>query len=99
MDSDDEIMFHQMMEEEANLDDDDEENQLVLVVLLSAQAELDITPKRGGLRTQRLANKNRFRTKCHVLLFNDYFSQTPTNNDQDFRRRFRMQRKVFIGIV
>ena len=58
MDSDDDIMFLQMMEEEANIEDD-EENQLVLAVLRVAHVVLVATPKCGGSRKVETSNKNR----------------------------------------
>ena len=35
----------------------------------------------------------------HVQLYNDYFSENPTYPDKLFRRRFRMQRSLFLKIV
>ena len=46
MDSDDELMFHQMVEEETNFALDDEENQEVIRVLLAAAEGEKAEPKR-----------------------------------------------------
>ena len=44
-------------------------------------------------------NKNRERATRHMLLFNDYFTHEPANDDRDFHRHFRMQRSMFMNIV
>ena len=98
MDSDDEIMFHQMIAGDAALDDNGE-NHMVLATLLDAQAELGATSKRGGSQTCRLVIKNHQRTIGHMLLFNYYFSQNPANTALEFRRHFKMKREVFIELV
>ena len=41
----------------------------------------------------------RDRESAHFRLFNDYFSETPTYNDDMFRRRYRMSRSLFLRIV
>ena len=98
MDIDDENIFQQMMEEEANLADVDDENQMVLAVLATHE-ELDVAPNLEGSRYRRKASNDRYRTTGHMLLFNDYFSQNPTNDDRHFFRRFRKQMSVFMNIV
>ncbi|KAJ9558768.1 hypothetical protein OSB04_013382 [Centaurea solstitialis] len=44
-------------------------------------------------------NKNRGREKGHEKLVADYFSDNPVYNDGDFKRRFRMTRRLFLRIV
>lgn len=41
----------------------------------------------------------RNREAGNVRLWNDYFSETPTNSDNLFRRRFRMNKPLFMKIV
>ncbi|XP_048633801.1 uncharacterized protein LOC125608057 isoform X1 [Brassica napus] len=41
----------------------------------------------------------RFREDGHQKLWNDYFSETPTYNPELFRRRFRMNKSLFLRIV
>ncbi|XP_056842126.1 uncharacterized protein LOC130495088 [Raphanus sativus] len=41
----------------------------------------------------------RHREEGHILLWNDYFSETPTFPENMFRRRFRMNRPLFMRIV
>ena len=100
MDSDDDIMFYQMIEEETLFDDeDDEENRLVLAVLQAAQAVVEATPKHGWPRKGKTNNKIRFWITRHMLLYDDYFTFRPANNEYDFHQRFRMQMNVFINVV
>ena len=83
MDSDGELMFHQMMEEETNFALDDEENKQVMAVTDEKEDE----SKHGGSRVGKKANKNRHRATGHMLSFSDYFPHKPANDDHDFRRR------------
>jgi hypothetical protein len=48
---------------------------------------------------QRRRVINRGREEGHTRLFNDYFSENPIYTDDQFRRRFRMRRHVFLRIV
>ncbi|XP_033131975.1 uncharacterized protein LOC103831000 [Brassica rapa] len=49
-------------------------------------------------RKQRIYME-RFREDGHQKLWNDYFSETPTYNPELFRRRFRMNKSLFLRIV
>ncbi|KAK3218800.1 hypothetical protein Dsin_012770 [Dipteronia sinensis] len=42
---------------------------------------------------------NRDQESTNRSLFNDYFTKNPRYNDQMFRRRFRMDRSLFLRIV
>ncbi|XP_021766662.1 putative nuclease HARBI1 [Chenopodium quinoa] len=55
---------------------------------LNNETELSTEPKR-----------DREREKGHVQLYNDYFANNPVYNDNQFRRRFRMQRSLFCRIM
>ncbi|KAJ9551087.1 hypothetical protein OSB04_015132 [Centaurea solstitialis] len=44
-------------------------------------------------------NKERGREEGHDKLITDYFSNNPVYNDEDFKRRFRMSRRLFLRIV
>ncbi|KAJ9554217.1 hypothetical protein OSB04_018262 [Centaurea solstitialis] len=44
-------------------------------------------------------NKERGREEGHDKLIADYFSNNPVYNDEDFKRRFRMSRRLFLRIV
>jgi hypothetical protein len=49
-------------------------------------------------RRQR-RNIERNREEGHTRLFNDYFSEAPVYTDEQFRRRYRMRKHVFLRIV
>ncbi|KAJ9552718.1 hypothetical protein OSB04_016763 [Centaurea solstitialis] len=44
-------------------------------------------------------NKERGREEGHDKLIADYFSNNPVYNDEDFKQRFRMTRRLFLRIV
>ncbi|XP_021756217.1 uncharacterized protein LOC110721390 [Chenopodium quinoa] len=50
-------------------------------------------------KTRRGGTNRRDREMGHARLFNDYFSDNPVYNTTQFRRRFRMQRPLFIRIM
>ena len=50
-------------------------------------------------KRKKRAYIERNREESHVRLWNDYFSETPTYPDNFFRRRFRMNRRLFMHIV
>jgi hypothetical protein len=52
----------------------------------------------GGSPVGRKPNKQRSRFAGNIRLFKDYFSENPTYNEGDFRRRFRMQKSLFLRI-
>src|SRR5690606_29186964 len=58
----------------------------------------------GDQDEERKKRKKRFyiernREEGHVRLWNDYFSETPTYPEIFFRRRFRMNKPLFMHIV
>jgi hypothetical protein len=56
-------------------------------------------PRHRGLVPGRAANLERNREAGHVQLCNDYFHPTEAVFKAQFRRRFRMSRKVFMNII
>jgi hypothetical protein len=54
---------------------------------------------RKGSRPGRKANIDREHEAGHLRLYQDYFSFNPTYNDKLFKRRFRMERPLFLSIV
>ncbi|KAL6587400.1 hypothetical protein OROMI_000378 [Orobanche minor] len=49
----------------------------------------------GSTMNHRVINRNR---EGHIRLYQDYFSDTPTYTETQFRRRFRMRRSLFLRI-
>ncbi|XP_055525737.1 uncharacterized protein LOC129718718 [Wyeomyia smithii] len=56
-------------------------------------------PKRSGSRPGRRPNVNRNFRFGHEKLLQDYFSETPTYDDNHFLRRFRIPRAMFLDIM
>ncbi|XP_063944669.1 uncharacterized protein LOC108212054 [Daucus carota subsp. sativus] len=50
----------------------------------------------GSTMNHRVIDRNR--EEGHARLYRDYFSDTPTYTDTQFRRRFRMRRSLFMRI-
>ncbi|XP_013622692.1 PREDICTED: uncharacterized protein LOC106328737 [Brassica oleracea var. oleracea] len=78
-------------------DDDDEDyvNDYVEDYVNDYVQNFDEEPKE---RKQRIYME-RHREDGHQMLWNDYFCETPTYNVQLFRRRFRMNKLLFLRIV
>ncbi len=52
-------------------------------------------PKRGGSHPGRRPNRRRDPHARHLRLVEQYFAETPVYNENDFRRRYRMSRRLF----
>ena len=100
MDSDDEIMFCQLMGDEAAFAYDGE-NEMVMANLTRINKRVEgvsveaAERKHGGSTKGRRANKNHQRATGHRLLWDEYFSDTLANLTHEFRLCFRMNREVF----
>ncbi|PNY02170.1 ribosomal protein, partial [Trifolium pratense] len=73
--------------------EDNPAEDVIRLIREAQQAGNNIRPK------QRRRVINRSREEGHTRLFNDYFSSNPIYTDDQFRRRFRMRRHVFLRIV
>ena len=98
MDSDDEEALAALLEEEADADVQEEEHLMVLAALAGLLASSE-KPRRGGSVPGRVKEKNRHRPEGYCMLYSDYFADAPLHGEKTFRRRYRMSRKVFLGIV
>ena len=98
MDSDDEEVLATLLEEEAEADVQEEEHLMVLAALTQLLASNE-KPRRGGSVPGRVKAKNRHRLEGYCMLYSDYFADAPLHDDKIFRRRYRMSRKLFLGIV
>jgi hypothetical protein len=56
-------------------------------------------PHRGGSVPRKAPNKNRQRDVGALLLQSDYFADDAINTSKEFRRRFRMNKDLFMKIV
>uniref|UniRef100_A0A0D3D0C2 Uncharacterized protein n=1 Tax=Brassica oleracea var. oleracea TaxID=109376 RepID=A0A0D3D0C2_BRAOL len=70
-------------------DDDDELDDVF--------EEFDFNPKPKERKTRVFIDRHR--EEGHQKLWNDYFSETPTYPHNVFRRRFRMNKALFLRIV
>ena len=76
-----------------------DEHMAVLTCLLGLQAQLNAAPRIGGSKPGRRKNKDRNRMEGHMTLWRDYFADDPTFGDKEFRRRFRMNKDLFMTLV
>jgi hypothetical protein len=58
-----------------------------------------IVPRRGGSKPGKRRNINRHREAGAMLLDADYFNDDATHSPKEFRRRFRMNKDLFLKIV
>ncbi|ETV63799.1 hypothetical protein H257_19270 [Aphanomyces astaci] len=83
--------------------DDDMLSEIVDAVFdsSSSDSEASSTYKKphGGSRPGRAPNVNRGHAMGGDRLYQDYFAPNAVYNERLFRRRFRMQRELFIRIV
>jgi hypothetical protein len=56
-------------------------------------------PHRGGSVRGKAPNKDRSRNADALLLYSDYFADNAINTPKEFRRRFRMNKDLFMKIV
>ena len=89
---------------DSSSDDDSAcEDEMVLLMMLQDESDderlLSKGPTRGGSMPGKSPNKERRRHVFHDILMSDYWGVNPTNNVEDFRRRFRMPIGLFDEIV
>jgi len=60
---------------------------------------IQVEQKERRKRRKKRAYIERNREEGNVRLWNDYFSETPTYPEHYFRRRFRMNKRLFMHIV
>jgi hypothetical protein len=102
--SDDETLSHYIEEWEEETKQWEKEDEILARVYASNQeiiaylSKEDERPKRSGSVPGHLVI-NRGREEGNHRLYNDYFSDNPTYGANLFRRRFRMQRSLFLRIV
>ena len=87
-----------LLEEEAAADVQEEEHLMVLAALAQLLASNE-KARQGGSASGRVKAKNRHRLEGYYMLYSDYFADAPLQGEKTFRRRYRMSRKLFLGIV
>ena len=81
-----------------NDDSDGNEDEFVLEHLLYSEDEMNsISRHKGSVAGRKVVKRDI--TRGGEQLYSDYFSSTPVHNDEIFRRRFRMQRSLFLRIL
>ena len=83
------------------LDDDDEDDVVMNFVLGLGFVNLEraLPSIRGGSRPGKSPNIERFRVEMHHRMISDYFCDEPVYGPNLFRRRYRMQRSLFLTIM
>ncbi|XP_071677155.1 uncharacterized protein [Lolium perenne] len=99
MDSDNEMTV-QLFTEEQNADAvQRQQQQLILTNMLRVRQPFFVVPRRGGSKPGKRRNINRHREAGTMLLDADYFNDDTTHSPKEFRRRFRMNKALFLKIV
>jgi hypothetical protein len=98
MDSDTEEMLAELFDEEDQSAIDEEEHLLILACLAGLLAN-EAGPRRVGSTRGRRKSKPRQRYEGYCILYSDYFADDPTQDEKTFRRRFRMNHKLFLKIM
>ncbi|XP_029128773.1 uncharacterized protein LOC114914883 [Cajanus cajan] len=91
LDRDFDALFEQVIDEE--LEDNTDEHLMRIVLELQQQSDNTTCRRKKRLMIDRCREEGNNR------LFNDYFSENSVYTDTQFRRRFQMQRHVFLRIV
>jgi hypothetical protein len=82
--------------------DDDEEEEMALRLLvenMGMENEIQGQTSHGGSRPGKWANTDREREVGYERIMKDYFGEDPVYPPHLFRRRFRMQRCLFLRIM
>ncbi|XP_055541663.1 uncharacterized protein LOC129727652 [Wyeomyia smithii] len=83
-------------------DSSDDDLDIMSRMLFDTQAKSIETAemvRKHGVRARRRPNSDRLRQEGAERLMTDHFSENPTYNEEQFRRRFRMNRGLFTRIV
>ncbi|KAJ9564173.1 hypothetical protein OSB04_000139 [Centaurea solstitialis] len=90
-------IYHPDYDDDAN--DMLELNHLAAIAAMNEAVKLVVGDEATSSRQTRRTPKSRNRIVAHEKLVNDYFSDNPVYDDNDFERRFRMKRRLFLKIV
>ncbi|KAJ9560593.1 hypothetical protein OSB04_005753 [Centaurea solstitialis] len=90
-------IYHPDYDDDAN--DMLDPNHLAGIAAMNEAIKLVVGDEATSSRQTRRPLKSRNRIVAHEKLVNDYFSDNPVYDDNDFERRFRMKRRLFLRIV
>ncbi|KAJ9539051.1 hypothetical protein OSB04_031784 [Centaurea solstitialis] len=76
-----------------------EANHLAAIAAVNEAVKLIVGDEATSSRQTRRTPKSRNRIVAHEKLVNDYFSDNPVYDDNNFERRFHMTRRLFLKIV
>ncbi|XP_051201476.1 uncharacterized protein [Lolium perenne] len=76
-----------------------QQQQLILTNMLRVRQPFFVVPRRGGSKLGKRRNINRHRKAGAMLFDADYFNNDATHSPKEFRRRFRMNKELFLKIV
>jgi hypothetical protein len=100
MDSDDELMMEVLQEDEAEAAAHLQRWNMGFSFLLQFRQQAEnAVPHRGSSVPGKAPNKNHSRDAGALLLYFDYFADNAINTPKEFRRRFRMNKELFMKIV
>ena len=96
-------VFHRQSRERLKriLEDDVDDHEVSMAYSL-LEDFIDVQPlhpKRGGSVPGRLAYRKRGRLIHHEIIMRDYFCDNHVYDDDQFRTRFRMSRRLFLKVV
>jgi hypothetical protein len=83
------------------LEDDDEDDVMMNIVLDQVDEGGDSSPEvvPRGFMPKRARNIDRERHMGHERMFADYFADFPVYDLEHFKKRYRMQRSLFLMIM
>jgi hypothetical protein len=99
MDSNDEMMMHQLVQGEEDVAANEEEKLLIMAALLRLRARINAPPRRGSFRPGKKMNKDWQRMQGAVMRESDYFADNAMHTPLEFWHRFRMNKELFMKIV
>ena len=100
MDSDDELeLAGALLTDQAASNAVVDKHLAIITCMVGLLAQINVAPQIGGSKPDRRMNKDRRRMQGHMTLWQDYFADEPTHGDREFRRRFRMNKDLFMVVL
>lgn len=86
-----------MIFDDSSSEEEEEEDEDLEMAMLMILNEDFRSPRRGSQFGRAWVNRNR--AEGHEKIMRDYFNPDATYTDKQFRRRFRMQKDLFLTIT